>query len=273
MTILDIAVPVVSVLAGLLVFGVVLKIETSLRWFAYLNRIVDPLKEEFNSSTFVRAGKEKKRTLSRLSLRGVFSRSPYVQLIVLPLVFFLIGATVIRSLTIGAGMAIAAGLIAKRYPQYKRYIKARKRKADIASILPEFADMMAIAVDTGLSFDRAIQLYCERFENPVCELFSSALKEIELGKPRRRAFLETAEKSQVDDLKWLVAAVLQSEQLGTPLVKALREQAIAGRERQQELTEELSATASVKMLFPIAGLILPSLMIIVMGPAFLRFLE
>ncbi|HEB12330.1 MAG TPA: type II secretion system F family protein [Actinobacteria bacterium] len=273
MTILDLAIPIIGVLVGFLAFVVVLKIETRLRWIAYLNRIGGPFNGELNFVALATADKTKTQASARWSMRGDFSSNLYVQLIILPLAAFMTGTAVFRSPVIGVGMAISTGLIAQRYPQYMRYIKAKERRSGIVSLLPEFADMMAIAVDAGLSFDRAVQLYCEKFDNTVCELFSSALKEIALGKSRRRVFIETAQKSQIDDLRWLVAAVLQSEQLGTPLVKALREQAKASRERQKERTEELSATASVKMLFPIAGLILPSLMILIMGPAFLRFLE
>ena len=272
MTILDLAVPVICVFVGLLVFAVVSKIETGFRWFAYINRIADPLNEELNSSKVATVDKEKTQTQSQWSMRGDISRNFYVQFIVLPLAVFLACLAVFRSTAIGAVLAISAGLVGPRYQQYSRYVKAKKEKAIIVSILPDFADMMGIAVDAGLSLDRAVQLYCEKFDNLVGALFSSALKEIALGRSRRQVLIEMAEKSQIDDLRWLVAAVLQSEQLGTPLVKALREQARASRERQKELTEKLSATASVKMLFPIAGLILPSLMIIVMGPAFLRFL-
>ena len=99
------------------------------------------------------------------------------------------------------------------------------------------------------------------------------MTEIELGRPRRRSFQELADRNQNDGLTWFIASVLQAEKLGSPLAGSLREQAKAGRLRQSELVKELSATAPVKMLFPIAGLILPALLIVIIGPAFLQFMK
>ena len=170
-----------------------------------------------------------------------------------------------------AGAAVAYG--AEQWPRHQMNARTAKRRLDFVRLLPDFVDMLAIAVGAGLSLDRGIHLYCERFDNTLAAAFSSAMMEIELGKPRHESFRELAEKNKNEDLTWFITSVLQAEKLGSPLARALKEQAASGRERQSELVKELSAVAPVKMLFPIAGLILPALMIIVIGPAFLQFMQ
>ncbi len=167
----------------------------------------------------------------------------------------------------------AAGYGAARGLLFHAEGRGGRRALDFARLLPEFVDLLAIGVEAGLSLDRAIHLYCERFDNALARAFSSALIEMELGKARRQALLELAGKHRNDDLNWFVSSILQAEKLGSPLAQALHEQARAARERQSQLVKEFSATAPVKMLFPIAGLILPALLIMVMGPAFLQFIR
>ncbi|MDP1808228.1 MAG: type II secretion system F family protein [Actinomycetota bacterium] len=161
----------------------------------------------------------------------------------------------------------------QRWPLRQIAGRAEKRRLDFARLLPDFIDMLAIGVEAGLSLDRGIHLYCDRFDNLLTEVFTVGLTEIELGRPRRLAFQELADRNQNDDLTWFITSVTQAEKLGAPLARTLKEQAKSSRRRQSELVKELSATAPIKMLFPIAGLILPALFIVIMGPAFLRFMH
>lgn len=173
----------------------------------------------------------------------------------------------------GVVFSVLAAYGGQRWPVEQISSRAEKRRLAFIRLLPDFIDLLAIGVDAGLSLDRGIKLYCERFDNLLTEVFTIALTEIELGRPRRLAFQKLAEQNRNDDLTWFVTTVMQTEKLGAPLARTLKEQAESGRRRQSDLVRELSATAPIKMLFPIAGLILPALFIVIMGPAFLQFMH
>lgn len=173
----------------------------------------------------------------------------------------------------GFGGGLLLGLGCSRLPGFQIDAKAKVRRLEFARLLPDFIDMLAIGVDAGLSLDRAIHIYSEKFSNAISEVFTQAIEAIEVGEPRRTAFKALIDKTRCESIEWFISAILQSEKLGSPLAGALREYAMQSRERQKELVRELTATAPVKMLFPIAGLILPALMIVILGPAFLQFMQ
>lgn len=162
--------------------------------------------------------------------------------------------------------------IAAKTPDYRLEAKIKTRKEELAAVLPDFIDLTAIGVEAGLSIDRAIEMYCAGFTNPLATCLSAAMTEIALGRPRRIVLKELSEETGLDELSRLITSILQSDRLGAPQAEALKLQARVSRERQGELIRELSATAPVKMLFPIAGLILPALFIVIIGPAFLQFI-
>ncbi len=171
--------------------------------------------------------------------------------------------------------AVAGGLFAYflwRLPLAKQRRFAKERRRHFARLLPEALDLFALAIDSGVSFDRGLALYCGRFENPVADSFKQVLDERALGKSRKLVFEEVAASVNVDSFTAAVGAILRAEQLGVPLANALRKQALAARAAHEEVVKELSATAPVKMLVPIAGLILPALLIIIIGPVLLQFI-
>ena len=171
--------------------------------------------------------------------------------------------------------AIAAGLFAYclwRLPMARQRRLAKERRRHFARLLPEALDLLALAIEAGVSFDRGLALYCGRFENPIAYSFKQVLDERALGKSRRLAFEEMVGSVNIDSFTAAVGAILRAEKLGVPLADALRKQAMVARAAHEEVVKELSATAPVKMLVPIAGLILPALLIIIIGPALLQFI-
>lgn len=250
----DFLIPIISIAIGFSVMKTVSKIELSWRWRNFLVRINE-------SRILSNAG--------RLSVVQI----KLIKECTLASFGFLTGLIGAGSFVLGVVMAVSALFLFRMFSKYQRHGKAKLRRASVIETLPDFADMVAIAIDAGLSFDRAAWIYCQKFDNSVSEMFRSAMDEIEIGKARRKVFIETAEKSDIDEVRWFIAALLQTEKLGTSLAEVLRDQAKSGRAHQKEVAQELSATAPVKMLFPIAGLILPSLLIVIIGPAFLHFLK
>ena len=156
------------------------------------------------------------------------------------------------------------------YPIFILKSRAEEKQIQIKNELPVFIDLLFIGIDAGMSFDRVISLYCQRFDNFLSLELKRMLEEINLGMSRRKALRALAVRSKVDDLTQLVSAIAQSEKLGTPLTKILRVQSKEIKTRRRQWIQELSAKAPIKMIFPLVGLIMPALFAVLLGPLIIR---
>lgn len=103
--------------------------------------------------------------------------------------------------------------------------------------------------------------------------FARVLREIQLGKLRKEALRDMADRIGLTELTSFTAAVIQSEQLGVSLAKILRIQSDQMRIRRRQIAEEKAHKAPVKMLIPMALLIFPTIMIVLLTPAVLRLMQ
>ncbi|HUF38380.1 MAG TPA: type II secretion system F family protein [Anaerolineales bacterium] len=147
-----------------------------------------------------------------------------------------------------------------------RSIIERRRK-QILKALPDALDLLTICVEAGLGFDMAMDRVQSKWENELSLIFARVLREMQLGKLRRDALKDMASRVNLTELSSFVAAVVQSEQLGVSMSNVLRVQSDAMRVKRRQLAEEEAQKAPIKMLFPMAFLIFPSLLIILLGPA------
>ncbi|HBY07195.1 MAG TPA: type II secretion system protein, partial [Chloroflexi bacterium] len=113
----------------------------------------------------------------------------------------------------------------------------------------------------------------EKWDNELSMAFGRVLREIQLGKLRRDALRDMAERIGIPEMTSFVAAIIQSEQLGVSMAKVLRIQADQMRIKRRQHAEEEAHKAPIKMLFPMVLLIFPSLLIILLGPAGLMILK
>ncbi len=143
---------------------------------------------------------------------------------------------------------------------------SRRQKA-VFRAMPDALDLLTIAVEAGLGFDAAMTKVHEKWENDLALEFGRVIQEIRLGKLRRDALRDMAERLGVSEMTSFVAAVIQSEQLGVSMAKVLRIQSDQMRVRRRQMAEEEAHRAPIKMIFPIGLLIFPSLLIILLGPA------
>jgi len=143
----------------------------------------------------------------------------------------------------------------------------RRRQTDIIRSLPDALDLLTICVEAGLGFDAAMAKVAEKWDNSLSEAFARVLQEIQLGKLRREALRNMADSMDVPDVSTFIAAVIQADQLGVSISKVLRIQSDQMRVRRRQRAEELARQAPLKMMFPIAFLIFPSLFIVLLGPA------
>jgi tight adherence protein C len=151
--------------------------------------------------------------------------------------------------------------------------KIRTRKGNVIKALPDALDLLTICVEAGLGFDQAMQKVSEKWDNELSRTFGRVLHEIRLGKTRREALRDAAQRLDVGDVTSFVAAVIQSEQLGVSMAKVLRIQSDQMRMRRRQRAEEKAHQAPVKMLFPMIFLIFPSIWIVLLGPAILQVMN
>jgi tight adherence protein C len=147
--------------------------------------------------------------------------------------------------------------------------RIKRRQDDIRKAMPDALDLLTICVEAGLGFDGAMAKVNEKWSNELGLTFGRVIREIQLGKTRREALRDMAERLGLSEMTSFVAAIIQSEQLGVSMAKVLHIQADQMRIRRRQLAEEKAHQAPVKMLFPMGLLIFPSIMIVLMGPAVL----
>ncbi len=152
-------------------------------------------------------------------------------------------------------------------PQYALDAYIRKRQNQIRKSLPDIIDLMVVSTEAGVGLDSALQEVVRRRSGPLVYEFERLLSELRLGKPRAQAWEDLAERTGVDEVRLLVNALLQADELGVSIGKTLRTQANALRARRSSKVRVVAATMSVKMLFPMIFFIFPALLVVVLGPA------
>src|SRR5690606_3778858 len=145
--------------------------------------------------------------------------------------------------------------------------KIRRRQENIQKALPDALDLLVICVDAGLGFDMAMGKVYEKWDNELAIAFGRVLREIQLGKQRREALRDMADRMDVPDVTSFVAAVVQADQLGVSMANILRVQSDQMRVKRRQRAQEKAHQAPVKMMIPMVLLIFPSIWIVLLGPA------
>ena len=145
--------------------------------------------------------------------------------------------------------------------------KIKDRQKEIQMSLPDAIDLLTISVEAGLGFDPALQRVAEKWDNELTREFRRMLSEIRMGKSRREALREMANRVNVDDLNVFIASIIQADQLGVSISQVLRVQSKQMRMRRRQRAEEKAHKAPIKMLFPMILLIFPAMYVVILGPA------
>lgn len=151
--------------------------------------------------------------------------------------------------------------------------KIKDRRKNIQVSLADAIDLLTISVEAGLGFDPALQRVADKWENELTWEFRRMLHEMRIGKSRREAMRELAIRCNVDDLNVFVSSIIQADQLGVSITQVLRTQSRQLRIRRRQRAQEQAQKAPIKMLFPMALLIFPSIYVVILGPAIPRLLE
>lgn len=167
----------------------------------------------------------------------------------------------------GMLLASIAGLIGFMLPDLWLRSRVRRRKAEIARTLPDALDMLTICVDAGAGLDSAMLKISEKWQNAIATEFGKVVAEIRIGKTRREALQNMAERTDVPEVASFVAVLLQADQFGLSIANVLHNQSEQMRQRRWQRAEEEARKVPIKLLFPLVFLILPALLAVTIGPA------
>ncbi|MBS4014999.1 MAG: type II secretion system F family protein [Candidatus Latescibacteria bacterium] len=159
------------------------------------------------------------------------------------------------------------------FPQLWLNEQIKKRQQEVQKALPDALDLLTICVEAGLGFDAAMSNVAQKWDNELSLAFARCIRETQLGKIRRDAMRDMADRIDLSDLTSFVAAVVQSEQLGVSMAKILRIQADQMRMRRRQIAEEKAQQAPIKMLIPMVAFIFPTIFIVLLTPAILRIMK
>lgn len=139
--------------------------------------------------------------------------------------------------------------------------------------LPDSMDLITTCVEAGLGLDAALARVAEKGEGPFAEDLGKMLRDVSMGKLRREAMQELAERIGVDELTNFVNSVIQAEQLGVGIAQVLRVQSDQLRTQRRQRAERMAHEAPIKMLFPLVLFVFPAFLAIILGPAAIRIAQ
>jgi tight adherence protein C len=170
------------------------------------------------------------------------------------------------------GLAAVATLTSYFLPELLLYSRGQERQEAIGLELADTLDQMTIAVEAGLGFESAMARAGKNGKGPLAEELVRTLQDIAVGQPRREAYLAMAERTGVQDLGRFIRAIVQADAYGVSIADVLRTQAQEMRLKRRQRAEEKAMQIPVKVIFPLILCILPTLFIVLLGPAVIQII-
>jgi tight adherence protein C len=177
------------------------------------------------------------------------------------------------SAVIWIALAVIVGFALPRYV-LRRMIASRQLRLRWG--LADALDLMVVSIEAGLGLNAALVRVGEDLKavHPdISEEFEMTNLEIRVGRERDEALRNLAERTGVDDLRSLVAMLIQADRFGTSIAKAVRVYADSLRTKRRQRAEQAAQKAAVKLLLPLALFLFPTLFIAILGPAALNLID
>jgi tight adherence protein C len=146
----------------------------------------------------------------------------------------------------------------------------KRRQEEVFLTLPDALDLLVVCVESGLGLDAAMRKVCDEMKDHakvICEEFSLANFQLQMGRPRREVLHDLGVRTGVDDVRSLAAILIQADRFGSSVAQALRVQSDSMRTRRKQLAEEKAAKTAVQLIFPLVLFIFPGIFVVLVGPA------
>jgi tight adherence protein C len=169
-----------------------------------------------------------------------------------------------------AAAALAGGwMLPLTYVRRRAHVRLKKVNREV----PEFIDLLVVTVETGQGLAGAIQIAGDRLRGPLGDEVRLAVQEQAMGLSTHEALSNMIARSDTPALRSFVRSVIQGESLGVSIGDILRAVAEDMRKRRRQAAEEQAQKAPIKMLFPLAFFIFPSMFIVILGPSVFKTLD
>ena len=195
---------------------------------------------------------------------------------ILPTLIALTCAILARPLKSALFWILAAFIVGFFAPRYLLGRLIRSRQLRVRWGLADALDLMVISIEAGLGLNAAmvkVSSELKQVHPDISEEFELANLEIRVGRERDEALRNLAERTGVDDLRSLVAMLIQTDRFGTSVAKAIRVFSDSLRTKRRQRAEQAAQKAAVKLLFPLACFLFPTLFIAILGPALLQLMD
>ncbi len=148
--------------------------------------------------------------------------------------------------------------------------RVKNRQNTLRKALPDALDLLVVCIEAGLGLDQAFIRVSQELRithRDLCEELDLVNAQIRVGRTRIEALRELASRTGVDDIKALVAMLIQTDRFGTSVAQSLRVHADDMRVKRRQRAEEAAAKTPVKMVPPLVFFIFPALFVVILGPA------
>ena len=242
--------------------------------------VVNEDAEVKRAKTYVpRSPKEISRLRRRLMRAGYRTMPPLIIYfwaeVLLPVV---LGLGALWFFGVQGGWLIAAFLAVLGYLApgliLARLIEVRKR--ELQNGLPDALDLLIVCVEAGSSLDQGVLKTSEELYvsyPALADELRTLNIEVRAGKPRIEAFRNLATRTGLDDVRALVAMLVQTDRFGTSIAQALRTLAQTLRTKRRQRAEERAAKIGVKLVFPLVFFLFPAFYVVTLGPAIIQFVR
>lgn len=170
------------------------------------------------------------------------------------------------------GMGIIGWVIPRAYVSRRAVLRRR----ELQKALPDTLDLMVVCVESGMGLNQAL-LHVSEEIGPMSRAMRAELSlvhlEIKTGVPRDDALTHFAERTDLPDVRSLVAMLVQTDRFGTSIARSLRMHAETMRTKRRQRAEEAAAKTTIKLVFPLVLFIFPAMFVVILGPALLHIIE
>jgi tight adherence protein C len=170
----------------------------------------------------------------------------------------------------------AAALVTFFLPGLLVERRLASRRREIENGLPDALDLIVVCIEAGSGLDQAIVKASDELTIAYPRLADElriVITEIRAGKSRIEAFKNLAQRTKIDDVRSLVAMLIQTDRFGTSIGQALRTHADVSRTKRRQRAEERAQKIGVKLVFPLVFFFFPALYVVILGPAVIQFMR